>query len=288
MDELEKTHPADQLNELENSGPRIMGMAATFSAYLNHQENGGTHETFMGKKDGLFDASDDFVKTFMKMAIDTESQEDPRLHKTLNIYFDLLIGHGMNLSTSVLIQTASGSGHVANSIVAAFNALNSDNHGRAALKAHEMFRHIKSNYNGNVTDFIKAIKEKRETLWGHGHATYKKGTDPRAEIDEILARTLLNITSDQELKEDIMLALNLKEEALKQGLGWQTNVDYFASLILRGCKISPKLSTVMFATSRLGSWLADLHQFGLEKHPLMRPQDKPFDQNPLLRNLDEF
>ena len=138
------------------------------------------------------------------------------------------------------------------------------------------------------TDFIQAIKEKRETLWGHGHAIYKMGTDPRAEIMEVLARSLLGITTDQELKEDIMLALDLKAAALEQELGWQTNVDYFASLVLRGCKISPELSTIMFATSRIGSWLADLHRFGLEKHPLMRPQDKPFGQNPLLRNLGEF
>jgi citrate synthase len=276
-DEFDGIAPNDQLQQLAEVGPQIIGVATTLAAYLNHLARGETFETFKTPEtyDGL-------VRCFMKMALPAEYQADERFHTILNTYFDLLIGHGMNLSTSILIQTASGGGDVANVILAALNALDTDNHGKAALKTHDMFTYIKSNYGGDVASFIEAVISKEETLWGHGHAIYKKGTDPRAEVMEVLVRKVREITTDIDLQHDIDLALALKTGASARGLPYQTNVDYFASLILRGCGIDPKLSTVMFAASRIGSWVADLYQFGKEKHPLMRPQDYPAEMNSLL------
>ncbi|MBY0461661.1 MAG: citrate/2-methylcitrate synthase [Alphaproteobacteria bacterium] len=277
-DEFDGIAPKDQLQQLAEVGPQIIGIATTLAAYLNHLSRGKAFETFKTPEtyDGL-------VRCFMKMALPAEYQADEGFPTILNTYFDLLIGHGMNLSTSILIQTASGSGDVANVILAALNALDTDNHGKAALKTHDMFAYIKSNYGGDVARFIDAVVKKEETLWGHGHAIYKKGTDPRAEVMEVLAKKVREITTDRDLQYDIDLALALKAEASAKGLPYQTNVDYFASLILRGCGIDPKLSTVMFAASRMGSWIADLYQFEKGKHPLMRPQDYPAEMNSLLQ-----
>ncbi|MBY0281727.1 MAG: citrate/2-methylcitrate synthase [Alphaproteobacteria bacterium] len=276
-DEFDGIDPKDQLHQLAEVGPQMIGVAATLSAYLNHLSRGETLDTFT-----IPETYDDFVGCFMKMALPSNYQTDPIYHTILSTYFDLLIGHGMNLSTSVLIQAASGGGDVTNSISAALNALDMDNHGKAALKTHDMFGRISSEYRGNVIAFINAVVAKEETLWGAGHAILKKGFDSRAVVEEVLVRKIREVTKNVELQRDIDLALALKQEASTRGLPYQFNVDYFASLVLRGCGIDPKLSIVMFGASRIGSWLADLYQFGLEKHPLMRAQDYPAEMNALL------
>lgn len=221
------------------------------------------------------------------MALPAETLANDRVHTILSTYFDLLIGHGMNLSTSVLIQAASGAGDLANIFSAALNAFDTDNHGRAAVKAHDMLKDVTDHYGGETPRFIDAVIAKEEIFWEQGHATYKKGTDPRAEIMEVLVRKIREFTTDSGLQRDIDLALALKAEALSRGLPWKTNVDYFAGLVLRGCGTSPRLATVMFATSRIGSWIADLHQYGQEKITLMRPKDKPSERNPLLEIEDD-
>lgn len=240
----------------------IIGSNAAIAAFMNTR--------LSGEKFQLPTQSNSFARNFLTMAnLKLENEE------FMNAYFDLLIGHGMNFSTSLLLQMASAQNSLLNTLEVALKALDSPAHGGAARETANMMNTLRDD-RICLDVFLTQVENKQKVLYGFGHRIYKNGNDPRAVIFEERLQFIETKISDVSLINDYQRAFLLKEKALLHSYIRQRNltpnVDYFAHLYLRFLGIDPVLSTVMFSVSRMGSWIADL-TLQDDNLKIMRPKE---------------
>jgi citrate synthase len=166
-------------------------------------------------------------------------------------YMVLAIDHGFNASTftgRVVTSTGADLGAV---VVAAIGALSGPLHGGAPSRALEMLEAI-----GTVdraADWVRQAVAGGDRIMGFGHAVYRTA-DPRSVALRAVATSLGGETIELARQVEAEVERTLAE--LKPERPLQSNIEYFAGVLMDRCGLPRRLFTPTFAVSRVVGWMA--------------------------------
>ena len=180
-------------------------------------------------------------------------EPDPRHVKAVDAYWTSAAEHGMNASTFTSRVIASTGADVAAAMSGAIGAMSGPLHGGAPARVLGMISEVEQS--GDAEAWVKQALDKHERLMGFGHRVYR-AEDPRARV---LRRTAKELGSP---RYEVALALEnaaLAElRARRPDRVLETNVEYWAALVLDFAEIPPNMFTSMFTCARTAGWSAHI------------------------------
>lgn len=192
----------------------------------------------------------------------------------LDAYLVTVSDHGLNASTFAARVVASTRGGYNSAVLAALGALKGPLHGGAPGPVLDMLDAV-----GTVDRADAWLSEqlaRGERLMGFGHRIYRV-RDPRADA---LKAALQRLGAAGSVDRDrLALAEAVEREALallrlaKPGRALETNVEFFTALLLEALGFPRDAFTGVFASGRIGGWLAHAHE-QVAKGRLIRPQSR--------------
>ena len=211
------------------------------------------------------DKGGSIVERFM---IRWRGEPDPRHVQAIDAYWSSAAEHGMNASTFTARVVASTGADVAACLSAAIGAMSGPLHGGAPSRVLHMLDEIERT--GDPLGYVKQTLDANERLMGFGHRVYR-AEDPRARV---LRRTAKTLGAPR-----FEAALALEEAALSElrarrpDRPIETNVEFWAAIVLDFAEVPPAMFTSMFTCARTAGWSAHiLEQHAL--HRLVRPAAK--------------
>jgi citrate synthase len=159
----------------------------------------------------------------------------------------------MNASTFTARVIASTGADVAAAISGAVGAMSGPLHGGAPSRVLGMIEEIERT--GDADAYVKGVLDRGERLMGFGHRVYR-AEDPRARVLRRVAREL-----DAPRYE---VAEALEKAALKQlrerrpDRVLETNVEFWAAIMLDFAEVPAPMFTSMFTCARLAGWSAHI------------------------------
>jgi citrate synthase len=192
-------------------------------------------------------------------------EADPRHVTAVDTYWVTAAEHGVNSSTFVARITASTGADCAAALSSAVGALSGPLHGGAPTRVLKMLDELEAG--GDADAYVRDILGRGERIMGFGHRVYR-AEDPRARI---LRRTAQELGSSRvevaaELERAALDAL--KERSPDRVL--ETNVEFWAAVVLDIAEIPPAMYPAMFGCARTAGWSAHI----VEQHRtprLIRP-----------------
>jgi citrate synthase len=194
------------------------------------------------------DEAQTIVERFM---VRWRGDPDPRHVQAVDAYFVSAAEHGMNASTFTSRVIASTGADVAAAISGAIGAMSGPLHGGAPSRVLGMIEEIERT--GDAQGYVKGILDRGERLMGFGHRVYR-AEDPRARV---LRRTARELDAPR-----YEVALALEEAALAELRDrrpdriLETNVEFWAAIVLDFAEITSHMFTSMFTCARLAGWSA--------------------------------
>ncbi|HTY71018.1 MAG TPA: citrate synthase 2 [Actinomycetes bacterium] len=190
------------------------------------------------------------VERFM---IRWRGEPDPKHVQAVDAYFVSAAEHGMNASTFTARVIASTGADVAAAISGAVGALSGPLHGGAPSRVLGMIEEIERR--GDARAYVREVLDKGERLMGFGHRVYR-AEDPRARV---LRRTARELGAPRyEVAEALERAAldELRERRPDRVL--ETNVEFWAAIILDFAQVPSHMFTSMFSCARLAGWSAHI------------------------------
>jgi len=176
---------------------------------------------------------------------------DPRHVQAVDAYFVSAAEHGMNASTFTSRIIASTGADVAAAISGAIGAMSGPLHGGAPSRVLGMIEEIE--ISGDARGYVKNVLDRGDRLMGFGHRVYR-AEDPRARV---LRRTARELNAPRyevaDALEQAALA-ELRERRPDRVL--ETNVEFWAAIVLDFAEVPPHMFTSMFTCARLAGWSA--------------------------------
>ncbi len=188
-----------------------------------------------------------------QMMIRWRGEPDPAHVKAIDAYFVSAAEHGMNASTFTARVIASTGADVAASISGAIGAMSGPLHGGAPSRVLHMIEDVERL--GDARHYVKDLLDKHERLMGFGHRVYR-AEDPRART---LRRTAKELNAPR-----YEVACRLEEAALAElrerhpDRVLETNVEFWAAIVLDFAQIPGHLFTSMFTCARSAGWSAHI------------------------------
>jgi citrate synthase len=173
--------------------------------------------------------------------------------------------HGMNASTFTARVIASTGADVAAALSGAIGAMSGPLHGGAPARVLPMIEEVERT--GDPEALVKGILDRKEKLMGFGHRVYR-AEDPRARV---LRRTCGELKAPRH-----EVAVALEQAALKilrerrPDHPIETNVEFWAAVILDFAEVPPHMMPAMFTSARTGGWSAHVMEQKRE-NKLVRP-----------------
>jgi citrate synthase len=196
----------------------------------------------------------DHAKTIVeRMMIRWRGEPDPRHVEAVDAYFVSAAEHGMNASTFTARVIASTGADVAAAISGAVGAMSGPLHGGAPSRVLGMIEEIERTE--DPRGYVKGVLDRGERLMGFGHRVYR-AEDPRARV---LRRTALELDAP---RYEVAAALEgaalaeLRERRPDRVL--ETNVEFWAAIVLDFAEVPAHLFTSMFTCARLAGWSAHI------------------------------
>ena len=196
------------------------------------------------------DEASTVVERFM---IRWRGEPDPRHVQAVDAYFVSAAEHGMNASTFTARTIASTGADVAAAISGAVGAISGPLHGGAPSRVLGMIQEIERT--GDARGYVQGVLDRGERLMGFGHRVYR-AEDPRARV---LRRTARELDAPR-----YEVAAALEEAALEELRSrrpdriLETNVEFWAAIVLDFAQVPPQMFTSMFACARLAGWSAHI------------------------------
>jgi citrate synthase len=194
--------------------------------------------------------------------------------EALDTYLVTVSDHGLNASTFAARVVASTRAGYNSAVLAALGALKGPLHGGAPGPVLDMLDAVGTPT--NAAPWIVDTLARGERLMGFGHRIYRV-RDPRADaLKGALQR--LGAAGGMD-KQRLALAETVEREALAQlrlkkpDRPLETNVEFFTALLLEALGFPRDAFTGVFATGRVGGWLAHAHE-QIDKGRLIRPQSR--------------
>jgi citrate synthase len=180
-------------------------------------------------------------------------EPDPKHVQAVDAYFVSAAEHGMNASTFTARVIASTGADVAAAISGAVGAMSGPLHGGAPARVLPMVAEVERT--GDARKIVAGILDRRERLMGFGHRVYR-AEDPRARV---LRRTCEELGAP---RYDAARALEqaaldeLRERRPDRPI--ETNVEFWAAVILDFAEVPPHMMPAMFTCARTGGWSAHI------------------------------
>ena len=182
-----------------------------------------------------------------------KGEADPQHVKAIDAYWSSAAEHGMNASTFTARVITSTGADVAAAFSGAIGAMSGPLHGGAPSRVLGMIRDVEES--GDAAAYVKGLLDKGERLMGFGHRVYR-AEDPRARV---LRRTAKELDAPRyevaEALEKAALA-ELKERRPDRVL--ETNVEFWAAIVLDFAEVPSHMFTSMFTCARTGGWSAHI------------------------------
>jgi len=214
-----------------------------------------------------------------RMLMRWRGEVDPDHAKAIDAYLVSAAEHGMNASTFTARVIASTGADVAAALSGAVGAMSGPLHGGAPSRVLHMIEQVEKS--GDARAYVKKLLDDGERLMGFGHRVYR-AEDPRART---LRRTAKELKAPRaevaEALEQAALA-ELRERRPDRVL--ETNVEFWAAIVLDFAEIPANMFTAMFTSARTAGWSAHI----LEQHQtgrLIRPSS--LYVGPASRRADE-
>jgi citrate synthase len=190
------------------------------------------------------------VERFM---IRWRGEPDPKHVEAIDAYFISAAEHGMNASTFTARVIASTGADVAACLSGAIGALSGPLHGGAPSRAQHMIEGVEQL--GDARAYVKQVLDRGERLMGFGHRVYR-AYDPRAAV---LRDTCKRLGAPRyevalELEKAAIAALAERHPERKM----ETNVDYWAAVLLDFAEVPGSMMTPLFASARTAGWSAHI------------------------------
>ncbi len=196
------------------------------------------------------DQASTIVERFM---IRWRGEPDPRHIQAMDAYFVSAAEHGMNASTFTSRVIASTGADVAAAISGAIGAMSGPLHGGAPSRVLHMIEEVERS--GDADAYVKGVLDRGERLMGFGHRVYR-AEDPRARV---LRRTAKELDAAR-----YEVAVALEQAALNElrsrrpDRALETNVEFWAAIMLDFAEVPAHLFTSMFTCARLAGWSAHI------------------------------
>ena len=194
------------------------------------------------------DKAKTIVERFM---VRWRGEPDPSHVQAVDAYFVSAAEHGMNASTFTSRVIASTGADVAAAISGAMGAMSGPLHGGAPSRVLGMIEEIERT--GDADAYVKGVLDRGERLMGFGHRVYR-AQDPRARV---LRRTARELNAPR-----YEVALALEQAALSELRArrpdrvLETNVEFWAAIVLDFAEVPAHMFTSMFTCARLAGWSA--------------------------------
>jgi citrate synthase len=188
-----------------------------------------------------------------RMMIRWRGEPDPAHVRAIDAYFVSAAEHGMNASTFTSRVIASTGADVAASISGAIGAMSGPLHGGAPSRVLHMIEDVEKS--GNAEAYVKDLLDRKERLMGFGHRVYR-AEDPRART---LRRTAKELNAPRYEVAEALEKAALKELHERQpDRVLETNVEFWAAIILDFAQVPAPLFTSMFTAARTAGWSAHI------------------------------
>jgi citrate synthase len=180
-------------------------------------------------------------------------EPDPAHVKAVDAYWTSAAEHGMNASTFTARVVASTGADVAASLSAAVGAMSGPLHGGAPSRVLGMIEAVERR--GDAARYVKDVLDSGERLMGFGHRVYR-AEDPRARV---LRRTAQQLAAPR-----YEVAIALEKAALEELRSrrpdrvLETNVEFWAAIVLDFAEIPAHMFTSMFTCARTAGWSAHI------------------------------
>jgi citrate synthase len=180
-------------------------------------------------------------------------EADPRHVTAVDTYWVSAAEHGLNSSTFVARIAASTGADCAAALSAAVGTLSGPLHGGAPTRVLKMLDEVEAG--GDADAYVRELLGRGERIMGFGHRVYR-AEDPRARILRRTARELgsSRVEVAQELERAALDAL--RERSPDRVL--ETNVEFWAAVVLEIAEIPPPMYPAMFGCARTAGWSAHI------------------------------
>ncbi|WP_308257332.1 citrate synthase 2 [Pseudonocardia lacus] len=192
-------------------------------------------------------------------------EPDPAHVKAVDAYWVSAAEHGMNASTFTARVIASTGADVAASMSGAIGAMSGPLHGGAPARVLPMLEETERT--GDPAGLVRGILDNKQKLMGFGHRVYR-AEDPRARV---LRRTCQELNAP---RYEVAVALEQAALALlrerRPDHPIETNVEFWAAVILDFAEVPPHMMPAMFTSARTAGWSAHIMEQKRE-NKLVRP-----------------
>jgi citrate synthase len=190
---------------------------------------------------------------------------DPRHIDAIDAYWVSAAEHGMNASTFTARVIASTGADVPAALSGAIGAMSGPLHGGAPARVLPMIQEVERT--GDATGLVKGILDRKERLMGFGHRVYR-AEDPRARVLRATAKRPEAPRYEAANALEQAALAKLRERHPDRPI--ETNVEFWAAVILDFAGVPPHMMPAMFTCARTAGWSAHiLEQKRLGK--LVRP-----------------
>lgn len=196
------------------------------------------------------DQASTVVERFMRR---WRGEPDPKHVQAVDAYFVSAAEHGMNASTFTARVIASTGADVAAAISGAVGAMSGPLHGGAPSRVLGMIEEIERT--GDAAGYVRAVLDRGERLMGFGHRVYR-AEDPRARV---LRRTAKELGAPRyEVAAALEQAALNELRARRPDRVLETNVEFWAAIVLDFAEVPANMFTSMFTCARLAGWSAHI------------------------------
>jgi citrate synthase len=201
-------------------------------------------------------------------------EPDPAHVRAIDAYWVSAAEHGLNASTFTARVIASTGADVAAAMSGAIGAMSGPLHGGAPARVLPMIEEVENV--GDARKVVSNILDRGDRLMGFGHRVYR-AEDPRARV---LRRTCQELGAER-----YEVAAALEQAALAElrerrpDRAIETNVEFWAAVILDFAKVPPHMMPAMFTCARTAGWCAHILE---QKRTgrLVRPSARYVGPNP--------
>jgi citrate synthase len=188
-----------------------------------------------------------------RMMIRWRGEPDPKHVQAVDAYFVSAAEHGMNASTFTARVIASTGADVAAALSGAVGAMSGPLHGGAPARVLNMIEGVEQD--GDARHYVKGVLDRGERLMGFGHRVYR-AEDPRARVLRRTARELDAPRYEIAVALEQAALAELRERRPDRVL--ETNVEFWAAIVLDFAQVPAHMFTSMFTCARLAGWSAHI------------------------------
>ena len=240
---MQATYDIDELQVRED-----LGRAAVMVLSYVAQAARGSGQPMVRQSE--VDKAKSLAERFM---VRWRGEPDPRHVKAVDAYWTSAAEHGMNASTFTARVVTSTGADVGAALSAAVGAMSGPLHGGAPSRVLGMIDEVERR--GDASSYVKELLDNGERLMGFGHRVYR-AEDPRARV---LRRTAQELAAPRyEVAEALEKAALAELRERRPDRVLETNVEFWAAIVLDFAEVPPHMFTSMFTCARTGGWSAHI------------------------------